>query len=577
MGNSLYNLELEVLTPLSIGAGNENDWDIGTDCIIKDGKVYVIDQSRFADFGIDLNRLASYFLTKDKQGLIDLFGDNLPDLSKYVFDTFVKTENPIKTFQRTQLFDKPVIPGSSLKGAIRSILFTHLRKDEDRNLEDVFGSMKDGTDFMRFVRIGDIEMPNTILCNSKIFNLQNSDGRWKGGWKHGFRETNGKFKEDGFNTLYECVEPGKKGCFIISYANTAFDLSNSHENKYYIKQQQILKDDIAFLFSIINKATKAYLLKEKKFFEEYSQAERTSELIENIDWLLSLIPQDNSYCILKMSAGSGFHSITGDWQYDDYVNTGYMDGKKKYKSRKTVEYNDNLSLMGFVKLSCMSSEEKESVCEKLQKEHESIFADRKTFREEKELEKVNKQKEQEEKLRIQEQNRMKKERIEQLEDELNLLIANEEWDKAKLKADELLKLDPTSNQADDVLKMYKQHQEILARQQQEAEAIQRRLEAGLSAQLETKFEFGLNAGKFKIQSVKRCINEIENWLKKSKRQELTDQEKEDFMVTLRRLRSDCKDKKELKDWANYESGSVWPAIRKYINNESITKQFFEEK
>lgn len=40
-----------------------------------------------------------------------------------------------------------------------------------------------------------------------------------------------------------------------------------------------------------------------------------------------------------MSAGSGFHSITGDWQFSDYTNTeiwkdGRNAGKMKYKSRK---------------------------------------------------------------------------------------------------------------------------------------------------------------------------------------------------------------------------------------------------
>jgi hypothetical protein len=59
---------------------------------------------------------------------------------------------------------------------------------------------------------------------------------------------------------------------------------------------------------------------------------------------------------MKMSAGVGFHSITGDWLYDDYCDEPGLwpaddrrnAGKKRYKSRKIAEYDNHLQLMGFV-------------------------------------------------------------------------------------------------------------------------------------------------------------------------------------------------------------------------------------
>ena len=65
-----------------------------------------------------------------------------------------------------------------------------------------------------------------------------------------------------------------------------------------------------------------------------------------------------------MSAGSGFHSITGDWQFEDYSRTGVWDfgrnqGKQKYESRKIAVYGEHFDLMGFVKLTAISEEEKE--------------------------------------------------------------------------------------------------------------------------------------------------------------------------------------------------------------------------
>jgi hypothetical protein len=88
-----------------------------------------------------------------------------------------------------------------------------------------------------------------------------------------------------------------------------------------------------------------------------------------------MIPSDGSSCLMKMSAGVGFHSITGDWQYDDYDKTklwtdGRHAGKKKYKSRKIAEYNHRLQLMGFVRLHALSQDETTKREQALQQRHE---------------------------------------------------------------------------------------------------------------------------------------------------------------------------------------------------------------
>ena len=62
MENKKYPIELEVVTPLSVGAGNDNDWIRGTDFIQKKGKVYVLDFQKMAASGVDINMLSSLFL-----------------------------------------------------------------------------------------------------------------------------------------------------------------------------------------------------------------------------------------------------------------------------------------------------------------------------------------------------------------------------------------------------------------------------------------------------------------------------------------------------------------------------------
>ena len=383
-----YPIELEVITPLSVGAGNDNEWTRGIDYIQKDGKVYVLDIQKAVANGIDIDRLTNLFLKCDEKGITLLLGNNLEKISRYVFNAPVATKNPIKTFLRTQLFDKPVVAGSSLKGSIRSALFNYLRDNEVTN-EEVFGNMKEGTDFMRFVRIADIEMPATKLVNTKIFNLRKEGNSWYGGWKHGGTRdgnshTDGKYQPTGFNTLYECIAPGKKGLGSITLAGGAFDLMIHHTNaciSHADKKGELMSSDISHLFAVINGVTRTYLQKEKKFFKTYP-AGRSEEIVDDIDYLISLIPDDGSSCLLKMSAGVGFHSITGDWRYSDYDDTDYWQrgkdtGKKKYKSRKIAEYAGRLQLMGFVRLCALTNNEAADFMANMEEVHEAILGERK--------------------------------------------------------------------------------------------------------------------------------------------------------------------------------------------------------
>ena len=376
MEDKRYPIELEVITPLSVGAGNDNEWVKGLDFVQKDGKVYVIDMQKVAAAGIDVGALTTLFLKSDDKGICQLLGNKIGELSRYVFDLPAKTDNNIKTFLRTQFYDKPLVVGSSIKGSIRSALFNYLRMDEQKN-EEVFGTMKDGTDFMRFIRIGDVEMPSTVLVNTKLFNLRKGGEEWLGGWKQLMNKTIGDYNPVGFNTLYECVAPGEKGLGNISLAVNAFSLLEEFGNvrsPYASKKRKLLKEPINCLFQVINDVTKAYLQKEQAFFQKYD-AERSDEVLRCIESLLSMIPSDGSSCLMKMSAGVGFHSITGDWQYDDYDKTklwtdGRHAGKKKYKSRKIAEYNHRLQLMGFVCLHAVSQDEAIKREQALQQRHE---------------------------------------------------------------------------------------------------------------------------------------------------------------------------------------------------------------
>lgn len=152
----------------------------------------------------------------------------------------------------------------------------------------------------------------------------------------------------------------------LSIADVAFKNYADKISPFSSQKTNLINNNVSFLFSIINAHTKKYLEKEKAFFTKYA-TDKTDKIIENIELLVKQLPENGEYCILKMAAGSGFHNITGDWQFDVFSidsidgqrrNRGKMHGKESAKSRKiAIQNGDQFSFMGFVKLRPISEQE----------------------------------------------------------------------------------------------------------------------------------------------------------------------------------------------------------------------------
>ncbi|MBO6190003.1 MAG: hypothetical protein J6N92_04240 [Alloprevotella sp.] len=493
MENKRYNIELEVVTPLCVGAGGENDWVKGADYVEKDGKVYVIDLKWFYDeIGKDgIDKLSQAYATSNMDGILSLIGNKLESVSRYIFDSPATSENPIKTFLRTQLYNRPLIAGTSLKGAIRSALFKEFRpegpKDRDsKENEKAFGGIQDN--LMKFLQVGDIEMAETTLVNTKVFSLIGSGDSWDGGWKDTLNGKNSRtYNPQGFNTLYECVCPGETGFGTITYAVNAATSKVS-------EKQRLQQGGIEELFRIINQRTRDYLRKERAFFIKY-QADRSAEIIDCIDELseeLDKMMLDNKSCLLKMSAGVGFHSITGDWQCKDYTNTGFYGekhrhaGKKKYKSRKIAEYEGELYLMGFVALHLLSDKEAKERRSSLDETHTAIQQKHIARLQEAAEAEARRKAEAEAKQRAKEQERARQAKFDALFQEAKDLNVAGNLDEAIAKLNEALALLSNDVDALKLLAEVKKRQENQASIKKIEEAAAKRLSGSLADVFEGK-------------------------------------------------------------------------------------------
>jgi hypothetical protein len=368
MINKKYHCEIEVISPVHVGVGKEKNLIKGIDFIYNRNthEVLVIDQRKLIDF-MGIEKFSGMLIAMDSNALktnveaakaagIETVTD------RYILDT--EPEDEIKVHMKNALTNKPVVPGSSIKGALRSVLFKHLKAPASRSNDEVFGSLRRHNDFMRFIKISDAQFENTELYSSKIYNLKNEGANWTAAWKNARQGNNSEvFKKAGFTSVYEVIPPLEKASFSIMLSDLPFNVSLKggllkDDPAGNLKQKsELINGDIKNLFDIVNRHTISYLANEVEFFEQYDQAEHSNLIIEYLEYLVSLIDADNNSCLLRMASGSGFHSVTGDWQCKDHVYTieRPLNGKR-YKSRRMAfaVYEDGLDFnpMGFVQISC---------------------------------------------------------------------------------------------------------------------------------------------------------------------------------------------------------------------------------
>lgn len=336
--NVKHRLGMRVLTPVHIGGGAEKDWIAGLDIIKNRKKCYKLNANKVNQlFAGQEDRLIHSYQKKKLGQLLISQNEDLDSLSDYTFDYPFQELNNTKSMIRAALSQQPYVPGSSIKGAIHSILLNYLGINYN-NEKTLMGSVENGESFMRFLQIGDAHFSDSQLIYSKIYNLfkDRSTRTWKGGWKHK-GETNTELLNNNKELYftYECLLPGDSAEWTMKWAEVSFNLHQENGN-FSPDQKKIINEGLPFLYKIINNHTKRFIGKEIKFFETYANDE-TGNIIEQYQRLLRRIPADNSFAVFRIGAGSGFHSITGDWQYRDFDIAGNKDsssGKKKYKSRK---------------------------------------------------------------------------------------------------------------------------------------------------------------------------------------------------------------------------------------------------
>lgn len=338
--NKKYRIRMEVVTPLHVGAASEKHYKKGLDYYYDDARKEVVFFNHHLLAKERSDSFVQYLADADYLSIQNLVNGN----SQYASKRFKLNNDPggdIKAHIRNGLDGRPIVPGSSIKGAIRSILFNYFNHlDNNQYLvdpsrfkdltkkriinpnEEIFGPIADGKNFMRFIKISDAFFGDTRIMTTKIFNpTTNHEKEWFGAWKNNGRSSK-SFKENEFITSYEVIGVGEKSFFDLMLDTTNFGLMSENQRDQISDQIQEKKisligskfNSLTKLFSIINEHTKRNIESERDYFWALEDCDYCSKIVDFYNGLLDKRQTANT-CILRLASGSGFHSITGDWKF----------------------------------------------------------------------------------------------------------------------------------------------------------------------------------------------------------------------------------------------------------------------
>lgn len=252
------------------------------------------------------------------------------------------------------------IPGSSIKGAIRTSVLTSLAKGERLGLKirnrhnninakqvekDFFG--KDpNSDIFRFLRVGDAYFTDSCGIAMRMVNL------------------NIRKQENLLDfSKKQLVEA------IASDCSTTFQLKLDDSYYHWVKKlkpESVAKmpavmESLFTLFMTINQCSRELVESEINFWSDLDNYYGAEDYIESMQLVLDEINkcEEGNECVLRIGHGSGWRFITGAWaeklsrnDFEDVKNVARPKNYKYHeyvfpKSRRVDEEGD---ILGFVKL-----------------------------------------------------------------------------------------------------------------------------------------------------------------------------------------------------------------------------------
>ncbi len=329
-------LHIKVLTPLHVGSGRT--LRSNTEFLKFDEVVSVIDDHKILKLIGEENIEKWVDIISTGKSLLDYLKQRSPSKTVEPAQTdkrlvpivgqYLKPDNGL----REHIFSgngKPLLPGSSLKGAIRTAVVNGLLEKNSFVANGVLKSKDIGTnkkgertvkygkfepklvgkdpnhDSFRLVRIGDVHFENTVCLLAQTVN-----------------QKNGLEIKEMVNQLVECIPVGSEALSGVSIPD---DLLKEINKRPLIANEMKANNainDWGKIFRQINQFTKKQVDSEFREYnsvtlpkEALSYPETLREISDKIDKLT------DKECIIRVGFGTGYLNMTGGWPLEQWKKT----------------------------------------------------------------------------------------------------------------------------------------------------------------------------------------------------------------------------------------------------------------
>lgn len=278
---------------------------------------------------------------------------------------------------------RPYIPGSSIKGAIRTSILASLINKNDEGLiftKDKFGTIKKDKKGNVLVNATAIEKKyfssidsevsrqlHITDSNSDIFRfLQVGDAYFGKNYEIALRMVNinerehKNFWDESKQQMIEAICPEDEAFFELKINIDGYKLSQEKKAVHTMPHEM---QSIGDLFQLINQHTTSLIESDIEFWKDRTEKDdsgRTDDYIESMSNILAVARSCNTgkECVLRIGHGSGWRFMTGAWteDFDNFQSVVIPASRPKnfnyeqFDFPKSRRVSDGCELLGFVKL-----------------------------------------------------------------------------------------------------------------------------------------------------------------------------------------------------------------------------------
>jgi CRISPR type III-A-associated RAMP protein Csm5 len=363
----MSNIKIETLTPVHVGSGKllYNNADFFSESIDKESYFIVISEEKI--WGLlgeqHLNNWLEIIAKKeDIRKFIKKFVPSAAadDYSKRIITAYSKA-NPNDTLKETihNGAGLPYIPGSSIKGAIRTAILASLANkipskdaliynDKGRvsakKIEQQLFGKDPNSDVFRFIQVGDAYFKTGIEIATRLVNLN-------------YRNKHDDLMDKSKSQLIEAI--GQE-------AESEFQLKIAKEYYNFVQPQvpqigRLPVNSVYDLFRLINEHTRKLVESEIEIWNKITGSKTGGDdYVAEIQKILESINncEVGKSCVLRLGHTSGWRFITGAWtetlkNFQNAVIPASRPGNFKfidYDFPKTRRLDEESYVLGFVKL-----------------------------------------------------------------------------------------------------------------------------------------------------------------------------------------------------------------------------------